>query len=45
MDLIREESEDIMRELRGGKDFDGKTRQAIQPFFERRPFLHSLLGD
>ena len=45
MDLMREESEDIMRELRGGKDFDGKTRQAIQPFFERRPFLHSLLGD
>lgn len=45
MDLMTKESEDIMRELRGDKDFDGKTRQAVQPFFERRPFLHSLLGD
>ena len=29
MDLMTKESEGIMRELRGDKDFDGKTRQAV----------------
>lgn len=39
------ESEDIMEEARGGLPFDETKWQAIQPFFERRPFLSSLIGD
>ncbi len=39
------ESNDIMEEVRGGSAFDGVKRQAVQPFVERRPFLHSLIAD
>ena len=39
------ESDDIMEEVRGGSAFDGRKWQAVQPFFERRPFLHSLIID
>ena len=39
------ESNEIMQETRGGGTFDGVKRQAVQPFFERRPFLHSLIAD
>ena len=39
------ESDDIMEEVRGGSAFDGRKWQAVQPFFERRPFLHSLTID
>ena len=39
------ESNEIMEEVRGGSAFDGVKRQAVQPFFERRPFLHSLIAD
>ena len=36
------ESDDIMEEVRGGSAFDGRKWQAVQPFFERRPFLPQL---
>lgn len=39
------ESNEIMEEAWGGDAFDGRKRQAVQPFFERRPFLHSLIVD
>ncbi len=39
------ESDDIMAEVRGGAAYDGRKWQAVQPFFERRPFLHSLIID
>ena len=39
------ESDDIMAEVRGGAAYDGSKWQAVQPFFERRPFLHSLIID
>jgi len=39
------ESNEIMVEAGGVDAFDGKKRQAVQPFFERRPFLHSLIVD
>ena len=42
---ILRESNEIMEETRGGDVFDGIKRQAVQPFFERRPFLHSLIAD
>ena len=39
------ESDEIMEEGRRGAAFDGRKWQAVQPFFERRPFLHSLIID
>jgi ectoine hydroxylase-related dioxygenase (phytanoyl-CoA dioxygenase family) len=42
---MQRESDEIMTEARDGKPFDGQTRQAVQPFFERRPFLQSLIAD
>ena len=39
------ESDEIMEEGRRGAAFDGRKWQAVQPFFERRPFLHSLIAD
>ena len=42
---MKRESQEIMDEDRNGRPFDGKKRQPIQPFFERRPFLSSLLDD
>jgi len=39
------ESEEIMSEKRGGRPFDGKQWQAVQPFFERKPYLHSLITE
>ena len=43
--MMLRESNEIMVEARGVDAFDGKKRQAVQPFFERRPFLHSLIVD
>ena len=42
---ITEESDSILDEDRGGKPFDGKARQAVMRFVERRPFLSTLLTD
>ena len=42
---MERESEEIMAEARGGSAFDGRKWQPVQPFFERRPFLRSLIGD
>ena len=42
---MERESEEIMAEARGGTAFDGRKWQPVQPFFERRPFLRSLIGD
>jgi len=43
--IMKKESVEIFEEARGGAAFDGKKRQPVQPFFERRPFLSSLVDD
>ena len=45
MDIIEREADEIMTEDRGGAPFEGTERQAVQPFFERRPFINSLMDD
>ena len=45
VDAMKRESNEIFDEVRGGVGFDGQKRDAVQPFFERRPFLASLLDD
>ena len=45
VDIMLKESDEIFSELRQGKPFTAQVREAVQPFFERRPFLHSLLAD
>ena len=45
MDTIERECNEIMKEVRGGAPFDGTERQAVQPFFERRPFTNTLMDD
>ena len=45
VDIMIKESEEIFSELRQGKSFTAQEREAVQPFFERKPFLHSLLAD
>ena len=42
--LMKNEAEEIFDEDRG-RPFAGETTEYIQPFFERRPFLFSLLDD
>ena len=42
---MRREADEIMSEKRNGAPLDPNTRQAVQPFFEYRPFLHSLIAD
>ena len=42
---MKRESTEIFDEVRDGTPFDGQNRQPVQPFFERRPFLASLLDD
>ncbi len=42
---MERESEEIMADARGGGAFDGEKWQPVQPFFERRPFMRSLIGD
>ncbi len=43
--VIKEESEDMMAEARGGGPVDETERQQLQPFFERRPFMSQLPAD
>ena len=43
--IMKRESVEIFDEARNGRAFDGKRRQPVQPFFERRPFLSSLVED
>ena len=45
MNTIEREANEIMEEVRGGAPFEGKERQAVQPFFERRPFTNTLMDD
>jgi len=45
MATIKRESDEIFDEVRGGAPFAGEERQAVQPFFERRPFLAGLAAD
>ena len=45
MGIIREESDSILDEDRGGKKFSGEGRQAVLGFVERRPFLSTLPSD
>ena len=42
--ILREATE-ILDEDRGGRPFSGEKRQAVEPFFERRPFLAQLPAD
>ena len=42
---MKAEAEDAMAEARGGGPIDQTTWQALQPFFERRPFMASLPAD
>lgn len=42
---MKRESTEIFDDDRGDTPFDGQKRQAVEPFFERRPFLTSLLDD
>jgi hypothetical protein len=42
---MKRESNEIFDEVRGEAPFDGQKREPVQPFFERRPFLASLLDD
>ena len=42
---LKREAEEVFEEDRGGQPFSGETTEYVQPFFERRPFLFSLLDD
>ena len=42
---IRDEFDDVLDEARGRAPFDGKERQAVQPFVETRTLLTHLLED
>ena len=42
---MKRESIEIFDEMREGRPVDGVKRQPVQPFFERRPFLSSLVED
>ena len=43
--LMTRESNEIMDEQRGSQPFDDQKWQAVQPFFERKPFLSQLPAD
>ena len=43
--IMKREAEEIFEEARGGRSFAGDQTEYVQPFFERRPFLFSLLDD
>ena len=45
IDVIRRESDEILRENRQGKPFPGEKRQAMIPFFELSPRLQWLIED
>ena len=44
MSVIKRESDEIFDEVRGGSPCSGQ-REAVQPFFERRPFMSKLVDD
>ena len=43
--IMKREAEEIMSDARGGQPADPTVWQAVQPFFERRPFLSQLVDD
>ena len=43
--IMKRESTEVFDEARNERPFDGKQRQAVQPFFEWKPFLSSLVED
>ena len=45
IDVIRRESDAVLRENRQGKPFPGEKRQAMIPFFELNPRLQWLIED
>jgi len=45
METMLRESNEIMSADRDGNEVGPPIRQAVQPFFERRPYLHSLITD
>ena len=42
--IIKREADEIFDEKRGGSPYSGE-REAVQPFFERRPFMSTLVDD
>ena len=44
VETVRRETDEIFDEARGGKPYSGEL-EPIQPFFERRPFMASLVAD
>ena len=45
MSVVKRESDEIFDEVRGGDRFTGEAWEAVQPFFERKPFLSTLPAD
>ena len=43
--IMKRESTEVFDEDRNGRPFDGKAWQPVQPFFEWKPFLSSLVED
>ena len=43
--VMKREAEEIFEEDRGCQPFSGDTTEYVQPFFDRRPYLFSLLDD
>ena len=43
--VMKREAEEIYDDDRGGKPFDGEETQYIQPFYERKPYLSTLVDD
>lgn len=43
--VMKREAEEIYDEDRDGKPFGGEETQYIQPFFERKPYLSTLVDD
>ena len=43
--IMKRESDEIFDEVRGGKPFPDEKHEAVQPFFERKPFLSRVAAD
>ena len=43
--VMKREAEETYDDDRGGKPFDGEETQYIQPFYERKPYLSTLVDD
>jgi hypothetical protein len=43
--IMKREADEIFDEARGGRPFTGEKQEAVQPFFERKPFLSTVPAD